>query len=311
MKKTIAVIGIITIILFVIFKEKDAAMGIFDRIFGKKESSVKTGAMKDFSEHRQYIDALRKPAIRIEKADMPAFSKIGGLPLADVSFQWPVWNDKPLAFLCQIDLEAIPKSESTRDLPGEGLLYFFYDQEQRTWGFDPKDRGSWKVMFVQGKTGLRPVDAPAGLKKEHIYKEKYIQFAEILTYPDLMDDRINKLNLNDAQADGYAELCSSVFVSQPSHYLLGYPSPVQGNDMDLESQLAANGLYLGDANGYNSSKAKELESGRYDWMLLLQFDSDDDAGIMWGDAGMLYFWIRKVDLAKRDFNDVWMILQCY
>jgi hypothetical protein len=35
----------------------------------------------------------------------------------------------------------------------------------------------------------------------------------------------------------------------PIHWLLGHPDPVQG-DMQLECQLAANGLYCGDASGY-------------------------------------------------------------
>jgi uncharacterized protein YwqG len=62
---------------------------------------------------------------------------------------------------------------------------------------------------------------------------------------------------------------------------------------------------------YHDPKAKELESGRNDWILLLQLDSDDDTGMMWGDVGMLYFWIRKSDLIIHDFSNVWMILQCF
>jgi uncharacterized protein YwqG len=53
-----------------------------------------------------------------------------------------------------------------------------------------------------------------------------------------------------------------------------------------------------------------LENGRSDWLLLFQLDSDDAAKMMWGDAGRLYFWITKQDLARRDFSNVWMILQC-
>jgi uncharacterized protein YwqG len=46
-------------------------------------------------------------------------------------------------------------------------------------------------------------------------------------------------------------------------------------------------------------------------MLLLQIDSDDAIGWTWGDAGRLYFWIRKQDLAARRFDRVWTILQCH
>ncbi|UDQ99492.1 DUF1963 domain-containing protein [Lentisphaerota bacterium WC36G] len=31
----------------------------------------------------------------------------------------------------------------------------------------------------------------------------------------------------------------------------------------------------------------------------------------WGDSGMIYFWIRKQDLKARNFENVWLHLQCY
>ncbi|MEM9093270.1 MAG: DUF1963 domain-containing protein [Cyanobacteria bacterium P01_F01_bin.53] len=30
----------------------------------------------------------------------------------------------------------------------------------------------------------------------------------------------------------------------------------------------------------------------------------------WGDSGRLYFWIRKQDLVKRDFSNIWCEMQC-
>jgi uncharacterized protein YwqG len=40
-------------------------------------------------------------------------------------------------------------------------------------------------------------------------------------------------------------------------------------------------------------------------------DSDDAAGTMWGDSGMLYYWIRDDDLAARRFDRAWCVMQCY
>ena len=74
--------------------------------------------------------------------------------------------------------------------------------------------------------------------------------------------------------------------------------------------LASNGLYCGDASGYHDPRAKELGPGRSEWQLLLQLDTDDNAEMMWGDAGTLYFWIKRADLANRNFADCWMIFQC-
>jgi uncharacterized protein YwqG len=92
--------------------------------------------------------------------------------------------------------------------------------------------------------------------------------------------------------------------------MLGHPDPIQ-NDMQLDCQLAFHGLYTGNASGYEDPRRAELEKGAEDWQLLLQIDSDDKARMIWGDAGRLYFWIRKQDLEKRAFENVWMILQCY
>ena len=281
-------------------------MGIFDKLFGTR----KPVQVKDLSEHRHYLDSLREPAIRIEKGDESGLSKIGGLPIGSMSLRWPEWNGRPLSFLCQIDFAAIPRSEFTAQLPRDGIAYFFYDPEQRTWGFDPDDRGSWKVLYHAGTDERVPVSPPAGLGDESVYKEKHITFAEILMYPDAQDERIDGLNLDDAQMDEFYELRGAVFRDQPAHQLLGYPTPVQGNDMDLESQLVSNGLYCGDATGYNDPRAKSLAPGRHAWILLLQLDSDDDTDMMWGDAGMLYFWIRRQDLENKHFSNVWMILQC-
>jgi hypothetical protein len=44
--------------------------------------------------------------------------------------------------------------------------------------------------------------------------------------------------------------------------------------------------------------------------LLLQLDTDDDLGWMWGEVGRLYYLIRQEDLAARDFSHAWMTFQC-
>ena len=53
-----------------------------------------------------------------------------------------------------------------------------------------------------------------------------------------------------------------------------------------------------------------MEAGAKDWRLLLQMDSDDDLDVMWGDAGILYFWIQADEARRGDFSNAWMILQC-
>ena len=109
------------------------------------------------------------------------------------------------------------------------------------------------------------------------------------------------LSLRDELADG---------TGSPHHHLFGHPQLIQ-NPMELECQLASNGIYCGNSAGYQSEEAKRLEAAAADWRLLLQIDTDEEGpGWMWGDVGRIYFWIKKQDLATRRFTDVWLIFQC-
>ena len=115
-----------------------------------------------------------------------------------------------------------------------------------------------------------------------------------------------KKNLSEKEIDQYLNLPQDYSINK----MLGYANNIQ-SEMELECQLVTNGLYCGDPSGYNDTKAKGLEKGTKDWILLLQIDSEDEkTGMMWGDVGRLYFWIKKEDLGNKDFNKTWMILQC-
>ena len=91
----------------------------------------------------------------------------------------------------------------------------------------------------------------------------------------------------------------------------GFPNPVQGDAMELECQLASNGIYAGEPSANEEPRAKALADGAGDWRLLLQVDSDDSLNVMWGDAGILYFWIREQDARARRFDRAWLVLQCH
>ena len=50
-----------------------------------------------------------------------------------------------------------------------------------------------------------------------------------------------------------------------------------------------------------------------DWILLMQMSELEigDYGLYFGDSGKIYFNIRKEDLKNKNFDNVWLILQCY
>jgi uncharacterized protein YwqG len=91
--------------------------------------------------------------------------------------------------------------------------------------------------------------------------------------------------------------------------MLGYADNIQ-NEMELECELVTNGLSIDDPKNYKGPRAKALEPGARNWRLLLQLDSNEEAEMMWGDLGRIYFWIKKDDLRDRQFDKCWFAFQC-
>ena len=69
-------------------------------------------------------------------------------------------------------------------------------------------------------------------------------------------------------------------------------------ERDAHHQMLGYPIYIQD---------KDMAPGK---ILLLQLDTDDDTGWMWGDMGMIYFWIAPQELDARNFDDVRLILKC-
>jgi uncharacterized protein YwqG len=290
-------------------------MNIFKKLFGKKEfksdNVSSSGAEEDLNGLEALLEARKLQAIHLAPIPVSqSLTKVGGSPDIDSSFEWPSWNDQPMSFLAQIDLSSLPYISNLEKLPSAGMLYFFYDQEQSTWGFDPKDLGSWRVVFREAIGSITKISQPEGLPTESIFRETYLSPSIRSTYPSFERLGINVRSYSNEAFDIEDNLRHKARPEGPEHQIGGYPNPIQNDTMELEAQLASNGLYCGNSSGYQDPRATSLSEGSKDWLLLLQIDTDEKAGMMWGDCGMLYFWVRKLDLENRDFSKVWMVLQC-
>lgn len=312
-------------------------MGIFSGLkdfFGKKENSneertenianeqsplpifTKEELKKEFvkngiGQHWDYFEPLLKKELRLflksHNTDELGFSKLGGKPELPANWEWPKdQNGKSLSFIGQINFEELT-GFGLKNIPESGLLSFFYSGTQEAWGFDPKDKESFKLVYTPEPKNLMSHDFPVDLDQYSKFNETGIEFKQSVSLPNWEDERVGSV-LNDREMDAYIDIWEHEdFI----HKFLGYSNNVQGQ-MELECELVTNGLYVGDPSGYNDPRAKELEKNVNDWTLLLQVDSDHEkTGMMWGDAGMLYFWIKTEDLKNSDFDSGWCILQCY
>jgi uncharacterized protein YwqG len=234
-------------------------------------------------------------------------SRLGGAPNLPPDIEWPTSpSGSSLAFLAQLDLSAIPPIPGM-DLPREGALFFFYDSVEQAWGFSPEHAGSWKVAFTAQSLNSIPLrPAPEGLEDDSRFAPLSLAASLEHTFPALDPATMEQLEISEDEFDGLLDLQEA---EGTIHRIGGYPDEIQG-DVALKAQLVSNGIDCGDGEGYEVGEARGLNAGAADWLLLLQLDSEDEAGMMWGDLGRLYFMIHKADLASRHFDKVWTILQC-
>jgi uncharacterized protein YwqG len=254
---------------------------------------------------------LRTRAAPLEDLPLGA-SRFGGTPDCPAGFIWPERNGIPLRFIAQINTAEVCRFREAKNLNLDGLLYFFYDADNQPWGFDPKDRGGWRV--IQGKDqleNLHRLEQPKSLEGLP-FKPAAVEFEVEYRLPPLeVVCRAFEGDFDESRESGYEDLLKLLDRDDPKqHRMFGWPDQVQG-DMRLECQLASHGLYCGDPIVYQDARAAALEAGQDDWILLLQVDSDDECGWMWGDCGRVYFWIRQQDLAANRFDEAWTVLQCY
>ena len=112
---------------------------------------------------------------------------------------------------------------------------------------------------------------------------------------------------NSQEEDHYWKMVEKT-ETRHNHYLLGIPYEIQGG-MSFFCELDSNNLR---GKPIDDSRRQELHQAAKEWQLLFQLDTDEEnLNMMWGDVGMIYFWIRTQDLQNRVFDKTWAILECY
>lgn len=280
---------------------------------------------------KNMLETSKKNAILINysedenKEKLPkGTSKIGGKPDLPKDFQWFYYNgedykkiveNRPLSFLMQINCEEVHKYDKESLLPEKGMLYFFYELFTMTWGFSPQDRGSAKVFYYDGEIeDLVPADFPEDMEEDCIIPESKINFESMNDYPiDFLD--YYDPDDSDEEMDRKEKELDELGYKADTTKLLGHPELIQGEYWEECEGVAGKNIYYGSAPiKYGSDEVKKsIKENAKDWILLMQVSELEigDYGLYFGDSGKIYFNIRKEDLKNKNFDDVWLILQCY
>jgi uncharacterized protein YwqG len=277
-------------------------------------SALGTAGLTGLLDH---LDALTRPAIHVttravdQSAVAPGASALGGQPDLPRGVAWPAKQGAPLSFIAQIRLEETHPYDAAHLLPVSGLLSFFYDAQQSTYGTDPADRDGFRVLYTPGSlAGQQRVPFPAALPATDRFTPCAVSYSSQMTLAQQPDLEIPSLawtpDLQQRYDSAVASLPGGGQQPTPQDQLLGFPNTLQ-DDMRLQCQLASHGIAM--QNAATDPRTQALAPGASNWLLLLQVDSDPHAGMRWGDGGMLYYWIERDALQRASFDNVWAALQ--
>lgn len=258
------------------------------------------------------IAALGVPCVRLrttpgQDGEIPVgASKLGGHPDLPDGVEWPEWQGRPLSFAAQLELAEAARHAPEGSFPGAGLLSFFVDETLEASGLYPTDEGGWRVIWLPAGSALTR-RAPPAARAPQTFQPCAVEMHAALSLPG--DDALIHEHGLDRDDDELLDAIEAVR-GECIHQLLGIPRPIQA-DPAVACQFGIHGVHRRTPPHFDSERAAQVEGGAAEWRLLLQLDSDDNADMMWGDAGMLYFMIREPDLRERRFDRVWMIFQCF
>lgn len=249
--------------------------------------------------------------------DMPSLgaSKFGGMPDFPPDFEWPTWRGRALTFLAQFDLTEVAVHDVEHVLPSSGMLYFFYDFEREPWGLEPTDRGGWRVAYWDGdKKALAPISYSPDVHQSALMPLRRLVFSQGLTLND-EGDIVRQYSLDEDEWEQFESICDSTHPVQ--HQLIGNPLIIHYSGMPLMCELMTSGrgfdtfldLTREPYEEWDESD-KTLDKQANDrWRLLFQLGEIQQTPQcrIWADSGLMYFWIEKDRLAKRDFSNVWFL----
>ncbi|MEI7026421.1 DUF1963 domain-containing protein [Paenibacillus sp. y28] len=133
----------------------------------------------------------------MKHAQLPAgAARFGGHPDLPDAIDWPAGKEGPLCFFAQFRLTDLAPLAAGRDLPSNGLLYFFYDNDSYASVVLSDDTSGWQVLYIDETAGpLRRREWPEGLSSDCRLPASRAVFSEADTLPEWDSQAIGGLGM--------------------------------------------------------------------------------------------------------------------
>ena len=238
---------------------------------------------------KEKLESLGRNSIQLKIARKETYklgaTRFGGKPDVPPDFVWPTYEgesydhvvkDRPLTFLAQFNCAELAQFDKEHLLPDHGLLSFFYETDTQCWGYDPKNQGCARVYWFEDMSALSAADFPADMEEDFKFPMVKIKMDSKYSYPSWQD--FSEMFPDEKDYDAFDLVWNELTDETPENrsQLLGWPDVIQ-NSMFDECDLASQGYYLGDGNGWNkipkAIRQQAEETARDRWMLLFQLDT--------------------------------------
>jgi uncharacterized protein YwqG len=213
----------------------------------------------------------------------------GGEPYLETSEEYPVCQScqTPLTFICQID-----EGEGFHEKHDRIKLFtFFYCLDCFPWGISDEEKGQWLVRIYDQPGIGKFASSASGSENSFAVQPCLAATEKIIVYPDWDEidhwtKEVEELFEREPAESPWTEYAAAVEAlggfDDFATTIGGYASWVQSEEI-LECGVCGNRLAL-----------------------LAQIDSEEKAGLNWGDSGLVYLFF-----CKEHVSEIKLILQCF
>lgn len=268
------------------------------------------------------ISKVNRLKINLSKQDndfLPTtLSQMGGMGYLPIGETYPTKSDgTPLVLLAQLNFRQIGDmvdiSQLAHPLPTQGILQIYIDgqDDDYLYGADfdkPLPSETYQVRFWQDDTVPMNIDELTDIAKR-------LKSLEMSSLPFDFDTQLamtftlstQSCDLNCFEYAGFAKHIDDLKGGGHIYNFLNLleEQGVENVDEYYEryQELANAGEHqlLGYPD-FTQTDPREYEQSLQEYILLLQIETDDDNGIMWGDCGVANFFIHPNDLKNQDFS---------
>lgn len=242
-------------------------------------------------------------------------SKFGGVPYWDMKKDYPVdAKGEKMMLLAQINFSDAALKDKI--LPTQGMLQFFFANEDDVYGMDWEEADSQKdfrVIYHEEidtsvtKEQVLALNIPIATSEDNeytpVFKEAAVEIAKTVAY----------LGTEDYHFDAvFAEVVKEIFGEDMREQ--GFYHYLSEEDRDyLFDELCSDGHWMLGYPYFTQNDPREYREDDYYDTLLFQMDSDMIDGrdyVLWGDCGVANFFMNEEALKKRDFSKVMYNWDC-